>query len=104
MPQFLDQRDPGFEAAFARLIDRAAGSDTAADAAAAEIIADVRRRGLDAVLELTARFDRIDLTRETIAFSEAEIDEAVAAVPAEEREALELAAARIRAYHERQRP
>ncbi|HET7409415.1 MAG TPA: histidinol dehydrogenase, partial [Paracoccaceae bacterium] len=104
MPQFLDQRDPGFDAAFARLVDRADEADAAVDRAAAEIITDVRRRGLDAVLELTARFDRIELTADTIAFSEAEIDAAVAAVPTDEREALELAAARIRAYHERQRP
>src|SRR5690606_17846146 len=40
----------------------------------------------------------------TLTFSEAEIAEAAASVPAAEREALELAAARIRAYHERQLP
>ena len=59
---------------------------------------------MEAVLELTARFDRIELTAETVAFSKAEIDDAVAAVPPAERAALELAAARIRAYHERQCP
>src|SRR5699024_7325340 len=44
------------------------------------------------------------LTADTIAFQEAEIDAAIAAVPDDDRAALELAAARIRAYHERQRP
>lgn len=106
MPQFLDRRDPDFEVAFEHLLDRAADADADADAekAAAEILADVRRRGIDAVLELTARLDRMELTADNISFSEAEIDAAVAAVPDEERAALELAAARIRAYHERQLP
>ena len=104
MPQFLDQRDAGFETAFARLLDRAQEVEGGVGTAVADILDDVRRRGLEAVLELTARFDRIELTAATVAFSPAEIEAAVAAVPPEEREALELSAARIRAYHERQRP
>ena len=48
------------------------------------------------MIRLTARFDRLELTPETLAFSEAEIDAACAAVPQAEAEALELAAARIR--------
>ena len=56
------------------------------------------------MIELTERWDRLRLTPATLAFSEAEIDAAVAAVAPEDRAALELAAERIRAYHERQRP
>ncbi len=104
MPQFLDQRDPGFEEAFQRLLARAQAVDPAVDEAVAGIIADVRRRGIDAVLELTARFDRLELTPETVAFSAAEIDAGAARVPARERAALELAAARIHDYHRRQLP
>ena len=104
MPQFLDHRDAGFEAALSRLLDRAGEADAVVEAAVADIIGQVRRRGLDAVLELTAHFDRVELTAETIAFSEDDIDAAVAAVPEDERTALELATVRIRAYHERQRP
>jgi histidinol dehydrogenase len=104
MPHFLDQRDQGFEDAFRRLLARAHGPDAAVDATVAEIIADVRRRGIEAVLELTARLDRLELTPETVAFTEAEIDAAIASVPPAERDALELAAERIRAYHARQLP
>ncbi len=74
------------------------------DAAVAAIIADVRARGDAAVLDLTARFDRLALTAGPLAFTAAEIDAAIATVSPEDRAALELAADRIRAYHERQRP
>ncbi len=74
------------------------------DAAVAAIIADVRARGDAAVIDLTARFDRLELTPQTLAFSAAEIAAEVAKVSSEDRAALELAAARIRAYHERQKP
>jgi histidinol dehydrogenase len=64
----------------------------------------VRARGDAAVLELTARFDKLALTVETMAFSQAEIDAEIARVAPEDRAALELAAERIRAYHARQLP
>ncbi|MFN6978553.1 MAG: histidinol dehydrogenase, partial [Gemmobacter sp.] len=57
-----------------------------------------------AVIELTERWDRTTLTPETLAVSEAEIDAAIAAVDPADLAALDLAADRIRAYHERQRP
>ncbi len=104
MPRFLDTRDAGFEAAFAGFL--AAGREAAADvgAAVAAIIADVRTRGDAAVEELTARFDRVELSPERFAYSDAEMDAASATVPAAERAALDLAAERIRAYHARQMP
>jgi histidinol dehydrogenase len=64
----------------------------------------VRARGDAALIELTERFDRQRLTPATLAISAAEVDAAVAAVPRAEREALDLAAERIRAYHARQMP
>jgi histidinol dehydrogenase len=56
------------------------------------------------VIDLTARFDRLSLTPETLAFTAAEIDAEIAKVSPEDRAALELAADRIRAYHSRQKP
>ena len=64
------------------------------------ILRDVRARGDAALAELTRRFDGHDLGP----FTSAEIDAHCARVPPAEREALELAAERIRAYHERQVP
>jgi histidinol dehydrogenase len=104
MPVFLSHDDAGFEAAFAALMGAKREDSVDVDDTVAAIIADVRARGDAAVLDLTEKFDRLRLTPETMAFSVAEIDAAVAAVPAQERAALELAAARIRAYHERQIP
>jgi histidinol dehydrogenase len=104
MPVFLTTTDPGFEAAFAALLGQKREEAEDVDAAVAAIIADVRARGDAAVLALTARFDRLELTAATMAISAGEVDAAIARVSAEDRAALELAAARIRAYHDRQRP
>lgn len=104
MPQFLNTADAAFEQAFTALLGAKREDSPDVDAVVAQIIADVRARGDAAVLELTAKFDRLELTAEQLRFSEAEINAAVAEVSAEDRAALELAAARIRAYHERQMP
>ncbi|WP_425045245.1 histidinol dehydrogenase [Primorskyibacter sp. S87] len=104
MPQFLDSTTPGFEDEFAALLSAKREDSPDVDAVVAEIIADVRSRGDSAVIELTSRFDRLDLTADRLAFSKAEIDAATVDVPSEESAALELAADRIRAYHERQMP
>ncbi|MBY6153915.1 histidinol dehydrogenase [Vannielia litorea] len=104
MPVFLSSTDPDFEARFQALLSAKREDSPDVDEAVAGIIADVRTRGDAAVIELTEKFDRLSLTPETIAFSEAEIDEHCARVPPEEAAALELAAERIRAYHVRQMP
>jgi histidinol dehydrogenase len=104
MPVMLNTADAGFEAAFQALLGQKREEAEDVDQAVAAIIADVRARGDQALIDLTARFDRLTLTPETLAFSPAEIDAEVARVAPEDRAALELAAARIRAYHDRQRP
>ncbi|HUF85831.1 MAG TPA: histidinol dehydrogenase [Thermohalobaculum sp.] len=104
MPVRLSHDQADFEDRFAAFlgVKRAAQGD--ADAVAAEIIAEVRARGAEALIGLTRRFDRLELTAATLAITSDEIDAAAARVPAAERAALELATARIRAYHERQLP
>ncbi len=104
MPQFLSSADPGFEPAFAALLSMKREDSPDVDSAVADIIAQVRTGGDAALMALTERFDRVRLAPERLAFSEAEIDAEIAKVPAADRAALDLAAARIRAYHERQRP
>ena len=104
MPQFLNTSADDFEAAFAALLSMKREDAPDVDAAVAAIIADVRARGDAAVIELTARFDKLALPPGTLAFSDAEIAAECAKVSAEDRAALELAASRIRAYHERQMP
>ncbi|MBW7923049.1 MAG: histidinol dehydrogenase [Rubellimicrobium sp.] len=104
MARILNSRDPGFETAFAALLAAKREDAPDVDAVVAGIIADVRARGDAALIELTARFDRMALTPDRLRFSADEIDALCAQVAAPERAALELAAARIRAYHERQVP
>ncbi len=104
MPQFLNSADPDFEAQFTALLSMKREDSPDVDAVVADIIADVRTRGDAAVIELTHKFDKVQLTPETMRFSEAEIDQLCAQVAEEERAALELAAERIRAYHEKQMP
>jgi histidinol dehydrogenase len=104
MPQHLDSRADGFEAAFAALLATKREHAPDVDATVAAIIAEVRARGDAALIDFTRRFDRLELTPATLAFSEAEIDAAVATIDPADRAALEQAADRIRAYHERQMP
>jgi len=104
MPQFLSTNDPDFEASFAALLSAKREDSPDVDAVVADIIADVRARGDAAVLELTAKFDRLEIDAAGMAFSDAEIEAACASVSEADRVALELAAERIRVYHERQMP
>ncbi len=64
----------------------------------------MRKRGDDALIELSQRFDGIDLAARGIAVSAAEVDAACAACPKETIAALELAAERIAEHHRRQLP
>ena len=104
MPQILNINQPDFEVLFQAVLAAKREDSPDVDAVVAEIIADVRMRGDTAVIELTTKFDRLNLTAATLAFSREEILAHCANVPAEERAALELAAERIRAYHARQMP
>ncbi|MGB0499207.1 MAG: histidinol dehydrogenase, partial [Rubricella sp.] len=104
MPVFLDTTDPDFETEFARLLGAKREADADVDATVAAIIADVAARGDAALLDYTERFDRLKLTQAGLAITAAEVDAAIARVPEAERAALQLAADRIAAYHERQKP
>ena len=68
------------------------------------ILADVRKRGDAAVIELTNKFDRAGVTAGTLKLSAAEIDAALGKVSKAQLQAIEIAAARIEAYHLRQIP
>lgn len=105
MPLRLSARDPGFAAAFDRFIEtrRDAAEDVAATVAS--VIADVRARGDAAILDYTKRFDRMALSAGAeLRLSAKTIDKARANCSNEQIAALELAAERIRAFHERQKP
>lgn len=99
----LSTREPGFEVRLGRLLAFESTQDRAVDEAVAAILADVRERGDAAVLEYTRKFDRLEAaSMAELEVPAAELEKAVAALPAARRQALTEAAARIRAYHERQ--
>lgn len=104
MPQRLDASDPGFAAAFAALVADRRESDADVSADVAAIIAAVRARGDAAVAELTAKFDRVDLAALGWRIPASELDAALAGLEPGLRAALDMAAGRIRAFHERQKP
>ncbi|TVV70860.1 histidinol dehydrogenase [Sphingomonas solaris] len=103
-PLRLDSRDPGFAAAFATLVDarREADEDVSRDVAA--IVAAVRANGDAALADYTRRFDGHDLDTTGWRVSDTERKAALAGISGELRDALELAADRIRTYHAAQRP
>jgi len=104
MAQFLDTADPDFETRFSTLLGAKREDSPDVDDIVVGIIADVRARGDAAVIDLTEKFDRLVLTPDTLRFTPEEIAAECAKVSAAERDALELAAERIRAYHVRQMP
>ena len=104
MPQFLDAQAADFEATFTTLLNAKREDSPDVDAIVAGIIADVRARGDEAVLELTEKFARIKLTPDTMRVTADEVEEAASQVAPDVRAALELAAERITAYHSRQMP
>jgi histidinol dehydrogenase len=100
----LDSTNPGFDAELRALLAFEASEDDAIERSVASILADVKARGDEAVLDYTNRFDRLGAT--SVAALELPRDELEAALEALEpkrRAALEAAAARVRGYHEKQR-
>lgn len=104
MAVFLNAEDPEFETAFKTLLGAKREDSPDVHSLVANIIADVRATGDRAVLQLTEKFDRLSLSPGTMRFSKDDIAELCAQVNSEDRIALELAAERIRAYHQKQLP
>jgi histidinol dehydrogenase len=92
-----------FETSFQHVLHWSAEQDHAIEERVGSILADVQKRGDDAVLEYTKRFDGVDASSvSALEISQAELQAALASIPAKQRAALEAAARRVRSYHERQ--
>ncbi|GJL90757.1 histidinol dehydrogenase [Hyphococcus sp.] len=100
----LSNSSDDFAAAFDAFIakDRDGGANVSV--VVREVIANVRSQGLDALKSYTEKFDGFELTDANLRVTEAEIDKAEAACNRDDLEALDFAAERIRAYHEKQLP
>mgnify|MGYP001766123441 CR=1 FL=1 len=104
MPIRLDAAAADFPDRFAALLAMKREASEDVDRAVAAIIEAVRARGDAALIDYSRRFDRVDLAALGIAVGEAEIEAARADCDGDALAALEVAAARIRAYHARQSP
>ncbi|PKR53241.1 histidinol dehydrogenase [Thalassospira marina] len=104
MPIKLSITEASFEEDFVKLLGMKRESDADVDAAVADIIADVRARGDEAVVEYTNRFDRLSIDAQGMAVTREEIDLAISDIEPSLLESLKTAATRIRAYHEKQMP
>ncbi|SMP66239.1 histidinol dehydrogenase [Noviherbaspirillum suwonense] len=100
----LDSNDADFNAQLRAVLAFEAAEDDAIDRAAAAILADVKARGDAAVLEYTNRYDQLDAASvSALEIRQDELHAALAGLEPARREALQVAADRVRAYHERQK-
>ncbi|MDB5738649.1 MAG: hisD [Sphingomonas bacterium] len=104
MPLRLDASHPAFERGFHALVEARRDADADVAGVVEAILIDVKLRGDAAVAEHTARLDGHDLETSGWRIDRAACRAALDGLAPDLREALELAAARIRAYHETQRP
>ncbi|MDF9789043.1 histidinol dehydrogenase [Polynucleobacter sphagniphilus] len=100
----LTSQDPGFRETLLSSLSLPMADDEAIDAAVVRILADVKSRGDEAVIALTHQFDRLNVTSVAqLEISRQELKLAYDTLSAEQKSALDVAAQRVRAYHERQK-
>jgi histidinol dehydrogenase len=100
----LDAKSPDFAEQFDTFVNARREADVDVSSVVEQTIRDVRARGDVALLELTERFDGFDLSEQGWQISAEECAAAYKALPPELRDALKLAATRIRDYHNAQLP
>lgn len=101
---FLEMNDPGFAQKFDGILSRGEESGREVEKVVLDIIADVRLRGDDAVLELTRRFDRLEAgSVAELEVSAAEINAAFSQVSEDEIASLKLSVERVSRFHEKQK-
>jgi histidinol dehydrogenase len=103
-PAYLSTASAKFEADFKARLHWSAETDAGIEDVVANILRDVQTRGDAAVLEYTNRFDGLNATSVTaLELTQAELKAAFDAIPADQRDALQAAAKRVRSYHEAQK-
>ena len=100
--QFLDIREDGFEARFSAIVARGEESGREVEEVVREIIAQVRSRGDEALLEYTRRFDNLACQAADLEVTQEQFDQAFSQVDGEDLAALSLAVERVTRFHEKQ--
>jgi histidinol dehydrogenase len=99
----LSSTDANFDEGLSALLAFESTQDETVNETVIHILADIKRRGDDALLDYTRRFDHLEVSSiAEIELPQSDWQRSLQQLPSNEREALEQAARRIRAYHERQ--
>jgi histidinol dehydrogenase len=100
----LNSQDAGFIATLLSSLSLPMADDEAIDAAVVKILAQVKVNGDVAVLDFTKQFDRLNIASVAeLEISQEELKKAYEGLSAEQKNALDIAAKRVRAYHEKQK-
>src|SRR5260370_41660542 len=100
-PRVLNSRTPEFKKFLAAIRSRRGGDNVGLDSTVAKIIEQVRKRGDSALIELTAKFDRVKLTAATIRVTSAERRSALGSISAPDRPRSGPGARRVADFHRR---
>jgi histidinol dehydrogenase len=104
MPVRLDRTSADFDARFAAFLAAKREASADVEASARAIVDDVAKRGDAALIEATAKFDRLTIDAKNLRISAAEIESAVKACDTATLDALKFARDRIEIFHQRQLP
>ena len=100
----LNSKDAGFKETLLSSLSLPMADDEAIDAAVVKILAQVKAEGDAAVLSFTQQFDRLNVASVTeLEISQEELKKAYEGLSAEQKNALDIAAQRVRSYHEKQK-
>ncbi len=100
----LNTQDSNFAHELAKLLSLSEEDLSSIETVVTGILQEVKTRGDSAVLELTNQFDRINASSvQELELTHSKLQEALTSLPSAQRLALESAASRVRAYHERQK-
>ena len=104
MSTVLDMQSADFDERFQALVAARREASADVDLAVADIIDDVRRRGVESLAELSLRFDRVEIGRIGLKIGAADLEAATHACDGKALEALKFAHARVMDFHLRQKP
>ncbi len=102
--QRLKSSDPGFQKTLLNSLSLPSADDQAIDAVVISILTDIKVGGDEALIKYTKQFDRLSVNRVSdLEIKQADLEAAYRSLPSEQAKALEFAAQRVRAYHEKQK-